>query len=48
MLESQYVPYERSVFKIMQQELKQVPYGEPSFAYLREAGYAYVDNLKVG
>ena len=27
----------------MQQELKQVPYGEPSFAYLREAGYAYVD-----
>ena len=31
------------MFKIMQQELKQVPYGEPSFAYLREAGYAYVD-----
>ena len=27
----------------MKQELKQVPYGEPSFAYLREAGYAYVD-----
>ena len=27
----------------MKQELKQVPYGEPSFVYLREAGYAYVD-----
>ena len=42
-LESRYVLYERSVVKIMKQELKQVPYGESSFAYLRGAGYAYVD-----
>lgn len=43
MLKSQYVLNERWVVKIMKQELKQVPYGEPSFAYLRGAGYAYVD-----
>ena len=30
----------------MKQELKQVPYGEPSFVYLREAGYAYVDKTR--
>ena len=27
----------------MKQEFKQAPYGEPSFVFLREAGYAYVD-----
>lgn len=38
--------YLRDGGKIMKQELKQVPYGEPSFVYLREAGYAYVDKTR--
>ena len=31
---------------VMKLALKQVPYGEPSWGYLREAGYAFVDKTR--